>query len=118
VAYETLEDNFQSPGLSKCAMDQGKRTNLSDFHQSNRKFLHSFCRIFASIYPMPEIEIWKTRGSDLQISANHVFKKKFQKKFQKKISKNFKKKISIFCWKLKKLVPYETYRVGSEKPRT
>jgi hypothetical protein len=47
-----------------------------------------------------------TRGSALQISANHVFNKKFQKniqkKFQKKISKNFKKKYPIFFLEIKK----------------
>jgi hypothetical protein len=56
--------------------------------------------------------IYNTRGSALQISANHVFKKKFQKKFQKISKTNFKKfqkKNSIFFWKLKKLVRLNSY---------
>jgi hypothetical protein len=50
-----------------------------------------------------------TRGSALQISANHVFKKKIQKKNPKKNFKKFQKKISIFFGKLKKLVCLNSY---------
>jgi hypothetical protein len=45
----------------------------------------------------PKLKFIYTRGSALQISANHVFKKNFKKKFQKISKKNID-----FFWEIKK----------------
>jgi hypothetical protein len=57
--------------------------------------------MFASFWEL--YLFYSTRGSALQISANHVFKKKKSKKKSKKNFKKFQKKnIDIFFLKLKK----------------